>query len=94
MEDIVNRQIEMISVCAADGALTPDPLPHGGRRAYAAHRPDPAGRLLPALSYAGVEAIQYLCKTQLGQQEALLELRYTVRTHRWTLFRVVYGCPG
>ena len=23
MEDIVNRQIEMISVCAADGALTP-----------------------------------------------------------------------
>ena len=46
------------------------------------------------ISYAGVEAIQYLCKTQLGQQEALLELRYTVRTHRWTLFRVVYGCPG
>ena len=35
-----------------------------------------------------------LCKTQLGPQEALLELRYTVRTHRWTLFRVVYGCPG
>ena len=46
------------------------------------------------ISYAGVEAIQYLCKTQLGPQEALLELRYTVRTHRWTLFRVVYGCPG
>ena len=23
MENIVNRQIEMISVCAADGALTP-----------------------------------------------------------------------
>ena len=30
----------------------------------------------------------------IKQQEALLELRYTVRTHRWTLFRVVYGCPG
>ena len=69
MEDIVNRQIEMISVCAADGALTP-------------------------IRFRMVEAIQYLCKTQLGQQEALLELRYTVRTHRWTLFRVVYGCPG
>ena len=50
MEDIVNRQIEMISVCAADGALTPIRFPHGGRRAYAAHRPDPAGRLLPGPS--------------------------------------------
>lgn len=48
MEDIVNRQIEMISVCAADGALTPIRFRMGGRRAYAAHRPDPAGRLLPA----------------------------------------------
>ena len=94
MENIVNRQIEMISVCAADGALTPirfrmEDGEHMLRivpiRQVVCSRP---------ISYAGVEAIQYLCKTQLGQQEALLELRYTVRTHRWTLFRVVYGCPG
>ena len=42
MEDIVNRQIEMISVCAADGALTPI------RFRMEDGRPDPAGRLLAA----------------------------------------------
>lgn len=31
MEDIVNRQIEMISVCAADRCTDADPLPHGGQ---------------------------------------------------------------
>ena len=85
MEDIVNRQIEMISVCAADGALTPIRF----RMEDGEHmlRTVPIRQVVCSrpISYAGVEAIQYLCKTQL---------RYTVRTHRWTLFRVVYGCPG
>lgn len=31
MEDIVNRRIEMISVCAADRSADADPLPHGGQ---------------------------------------------------------------
>ena len=94
MEDIVNRQIEMISVCAADGALTPIRF----RMEDGEHmlRTVPIRQVVCSrpISYAGVEAIQYLCKTLLGPQEALLELRYTVQTHRWTLFRVVYGCPG
>lgn len=89
MENIVNRQIEMISVCAADGALTPIRF----RMEDGEHmlRTVPIRQVVCSrpISYAGVEAIQYLCKTQLGQQEALLELRYTVRTHRWTLFRAV-----
>ena len=75
MEDIVNRQIEMISVCAADGALTPIRF----RMEDGEHmlRTVPIRQVVCSrpISYAGVEAIQYLCKTQLGQQEALLELR-------------------
>ena len=32
----------------------------------------------------------FLCKALLEGAEKLYELRYTVRTHRWTLFREVY----
>ena len=71
MENIVNRQIEMISVCAADGALTPIRF----RMEDGEHmlRTVPIRQVVCSrpISYAGVEAIQYLCKTQLGQQEAV-----------------------
>ena len=42
------------------------------------------------IQYAGIDAIQYLCKARLAGKERLFELRYTVRTHCWTLFRTVY----
>ena len=86
----VNQQIEMISVCATDGTLTPLRF----RVEDEAHCLQTV-RILrtesyKTIQYAGVDAIQYLCKATLEGRERLLELRYTVRTHRWSLFRVVY----
>lgn len=95
MEDIVNRRIEMISVCAADGALTPIRF----RMEDSEHmlRTVPIRQVVCSrpISYAGVEAIQYLCKTQLGPQEALLELAlYRADASGWTLFPGGVRCPG
>ena len=42
------------------------------------------------IEYVGIEAFCYLCKAEMDGREKLFELRYTVRSHRWTLFREVY----
>lgn len=86
----MNLQIEVISVFATDGSITP----------LRFRIEDEANCLqtvaisqvvcVKPIQYAGIDAIQYLCKAHLEGKEKLFELRYTVRTHRWTLFRVVY----
>lgn len=86
----MNRQIEVISVCSADGAITPLRF----RMEDEAHCLQTVAIMqivcVKPIQYAGVDAIQYLCKAVLEERERLFELRYTVRSHRWTLFRVVY----
>lgn len=86
----MNQQVEMLAVCGTDGKLTP-----------LRFRVEDENRMLQTISitqilcarpirYAGIDAIQYLCKASLPGRERMLELRYSVATHRWSLFRVVY----
>lgn len=86
----MNLQIEMISVCGTDGKLTP-----------LRFRMEDESQCLQTVAitqvicakpiqYAGIDAIQYLCKALLDGREKLFELRYTIVTHRWSVFRVVY----
>ncbi len=86
----MNIQIEMISVCAADGKLTP--LRFRMENEEHCLQTVPIAQVLVAkpIQYAGIDAIQYLCKAMMDGRERLFELRYTIKTHRWTLFRVVY----
>ena len=42
------------------------------------------------VQYVGIEALIYLCRADFGGRERLFELRYTVRSHRWVLLRMVY----
>ena len=74
-----NVQIEMISVCGVDGNLT-QLQTVAIRQVVCSQR----------IQYAGVDALQYLCKAEVQGREKLFELRYAIRTHRWSLFRVVY----
>lgn len=88
--DLLNLPVEMISVCTADGNITPirfrlEDDEH--RLQIIAIRQVVCAK---PIQYAGIDAIQYLCKATVDGKEKLFELRYTVRTHRWTLFRVVY----
>ena len=82
-----STDVDMIAVCSADGSLEPlrfrfrDPE-QGVHRA----------RVLEILScreikYVTVEAYEYLCRTRLEEREALMRVRYAVRSHRWSLFR-------
>ena len=86
----MNVQIEMICVCAADGKLTP--LRFRLENEDHCLQTVSIDQVLVSkpIQYAGIDAIQYLCKAIMDDKERLFELRYTVKTHRWSLFRVVY----
>lgn len=40
--------------------------------------------------FVGMEAIHYICKGKDEEREHLYELKYTVGTHKWVLFRQIY----
>ena len=84
-----NCPIEMLSVCSTDGRLTPlrFRLEEAGRTVETVR----ISEIISAkeISSIGIEAILYVCKVRMGDRERLLELKYTVRSHRWTLFRVI-----
>ena len=82
--------IEMISVCGADG--TPTPLRFRMEDECHCLQTVSISQVVYSnpIQYAGIDAIQYLCKAVLEGQEKLFELRYTLKSHRWSLFRVVY----
>lgn len=88
--DCLNLQIEMISVFSADGKITP--LRFRMEDEEHCLQTVPIRQIVCAreIQYAGVDAVQFLCKSELDGKEKLFELRYTVRSHRWTLFRVIY----
>ena len=40
--------------------------------------------------FVGIEAIHYICKGTVDEKEHLYELKYTINTHKWILFRKIY----
>jgi hypothetical protein len=85
----LNQPIEMISLCTVDGALRP-----------LRFRYEDDGHCLQTikvnevlvakeLNYVGLQSYLFICKALSGNQEILFELRYTVKTHNWVLFRII-----
>jgi hypothetical protein len=85
MEFSIN--VDMIAVCSADGSLLP--------LRFRFEDPDRSvrrGQVLEVLAcreikYVSVEAYEYTCRTRLEEREALMHIRYAIRTHRWSLFQ-------
>ena len=42
------------------------------------------------VEFVGIAAILYLCKAKAEGKEHLYELKYTIQTHKWVLFRKIY----
>ena len=83
-------QVEMICVCAADGKLTPLRFRMEDEENCLQTVVITQVLVSKPVQYAGIDAIQYLCKVFFDETEHLFELRYTLKTHRWSIFRVVY----
>ena len=83
----LNQPVEMISVCSEDGSMQPVRFritDSGGERFTVRIRHIQTRR---EIRYVGVEGFLYVCAVLLGERERLIELRYTMRTHRWVLCR-------
>ena len=87
--DAMNRPVEMISVCSATGEVTPVRFRFEveDRSLHTVQITEVVS--VKPVTYVGIEAMVFLCRTRLNGLEHLMELKYTVPTHRWVLFRVI-----
>ncbi|MBQ6799397.1 MAG: hypothetical protein IJP11_09185 [Oscillospiraceae bacterium] len=84
-----NYPVEMISVCNAEGNLTPI------RFRYELE--DQSVRTVQIaevismrnISHVGSETMVFLCRASMEGESCLVELKYSIRTHRWKMFRTI-----
>ena len=82
--------VDVISMCSASGEIRPLRL----------RMEDEAHQLLridieeiistKEIQYVGIEATVFLCRATVGDKKWLFELKYTIRSHCWCLFRRMY----
>lgn len=41
-------------------------------------------------NFVGIDALHYICKGEDAEKEHMYELRYTINTHKWVLYRQIY----
>lgn len=85
-----NQPVDVISMCSANGDIRPLRL----------RLEDEAHRLLridieevvsvKPIQYVGIEAQIFLCRATVQGKQWLFELKYTIRTHSWCLYRRIY----
>ena len=79
--------VDVISVCNADGQIRPLRL-RLEKEAQEAVRIDIEDVLkVTEIPHVGVEANVFLCRARPHGREMLFELKYTFRSHSWTLLR-------
>ena len=87
---MLNRPVDVISVCNADGTIKP----------LRFRFEDESNQLLRVdieevvstreVQFVGVEATIFLCRATVGEQPWMFELKYTFRTHCWCIHRRFY----
>ena len=87
---VQSKPVDVISVCTAGGEIKPlrfrmEDEQHQLLRIDI----DEVINMRP-IQYVGIEAQIFLCKAKVKGKEWLFELKYTIRTHSWCLFRRVY----
>ncbi|MDO4732324.1 MAG: hypothetical protein Q4B50_02240 [Bacillota bacterium] len=88
--EILNKPIEMISICSVNGDLRPIRF----RFEDESHHPRIV-RIQEILStkeslQLGIQSFLYLCHAVTGERDLLFELRYIVKSHSWVLYRIIY----
>ena len=83
------RPVDVICICSADGDIRPLRI----------RMEDEEHQLLRInidevisskdVQYVGIESRIYLCRATVNGKNCLFELKYTIRSHKWCLFRKV-----
>ena len=81
--------VDVISMCSAGGEIRP--LRLRWEQTYQLLRIDIDEVIsVKNVQYVGIEAKIFLCRATVQGKTTLFELKYTIRTHSWCLFRRVY----
>lgn len=88
--DYENLPVQVIVYCDAGGELRPlrfryEDVQHQVHTVHVDQVTDSR-----KVEFVGIEAMLYLCKARENGKEHLYELKYTVQTHKWVLFRQIY----
>ena len=85
-----NKAVDVISMFSADGEIRPLRLRMEDEEHQLLRIDIDEIISMKPIEYVGIEAQLFLCKAVVKGKEWLFELKYTIRTHSWCLFRRVY----
>ena len=87
---MLNRPVDVISVCNADGTIKPLRFRMSDEQHQLVRVDIDQVVSVKEVQFVGVEAQIFLCRARVCGQAWLFELKYTIRTHSWCLYRRVY----
>ena len=85
-----NLPVDVISMCSADGQIRPLRLRMEDEEHQLLRVDIDEIVSMKPVQFVGIEAQIFLCKANVKGKEWLFELKYTIRTHNWCLYRRVY----
>lgn len=85
-----NKPVDVISVCSAGGELRPLRFRMEDEQHQLLRIDIDEIVSMKPIQYVGIEAQIFLCKATVQGKEWMFELKYTIRTHCWCLYRRVY----
>ena len=82
-----NQPVDVISVCSANGDIKPLRLRMEDEEHQLLRVDIHEIISMKPIQFVGIEAQVFLCKSIVQGKEWLFELKYTIRSHCWCLFR-------
>ncbi len=86
---VQNLPVEVISVCSPNGEIRPLRFRMEDEEHQLLRIDIDEIISMKPIQYVGIEAQIFLCKAVVKGKQWLFELKYTIRTHSWCLFRRV-----
>ena len=85
-----NRPIDVIAMCSAAGEIRPLRFRLEDEQHQLLRIDIDEIISVKEIQYVGIEAHVFLCRAMVRGIESMFELKYTIRSHSWSLLRKVY----
>ena len=87
---VCNQPIDVISVCSAGGDIRPLRLRMEDEQHQLLRIDIDEIISVKPIQFVGIEAQIFLCRATVRGKEWMFELKYTIRSHRWSIHRRIY----
>ena len=86
----LNTPVDVISMCSANGDIRPLRLRMESEDHQLLRVDIDEVISSKKIQYVGIEAWVFLCRATVREKRWLFELKYTIRSHSWSILRKVY----